>query len=377
MVRVVLNLVAALVIAGSGMLSSLDSKAEGPHGTDAPVKLGALMPLTGEFAMASAAFLEGMRLAEDEVNRAGGIKGRRLAIVVEDTQYIPSLISAAALKLISVDHVTAAITTAYGETNIGGTLFERAHIPSLALWDSSPEIDAMGEYVFAIGPWTPSDAEVSASFARNQLFARKAVVITSVEPWSELVGRLFADNFVAKGGSVAGVFHQNPGDSDFRSLLAKTRSLEPDIVYAPLASEIIAFHKQRRAAGLAIPVISSGVISDEHLLQAEGALEGVYQSQIGDPERPQVVDLRARYQAKYGKRLSMPWYVATGFDAVQLYAYALREVGDDPVKLKDFLYTVRGFPGAAQEISISAGGSSPYFVKMFLITNGEFREVLR
>jgi branched-chain amino acid transport system substrate-binding protein len=337
------------------------------------VKIGVLMPLTGEFAMPAAAFREGIELAQKQINSQGGIDGKKLILIIEDTRSDPKVIASIASKFVHSDKVVAAMTTSYPETEVGGGIFQAAKIPSLALWDSSPQIDAMGEYIFAIGPWTPSDAEVSSRFAIEELKAHKAVVMNTVEHWSELVSDLFEKEFQKQGGSILGRYRQNPGDADFRAILAKIRASKPEVIYAPLASDVLAFHKQLKAAGITSPIISSGIITQEHIEQSGGTLEGVYQSQIADPSRPEMQKLAKLYRAKFGRDLSMAWYVATGFDAVNLYASAVRNGGANSEKIKDYLYTVKDFPGAAQSITISSGGSSPYFVSMFRVEKGTFK----
>lgn len=340
-----------------------------------PVKIGALLPLTGEFAMQAAAFQEGIRLAEDEINGGGGVGGRLIKVVFEDTHSDPKLANSAAKKLISIDRVIAGITTSYPETEIGGGHFQRAKIPSIGLWDSSPEIDAMGEYIFALGPWVPSGAEVGAKFAFTDLNARKVVIVNTVEPWSELISDLFAKNFERHGGKVVARFPLNPGGGDFRTVLTKIKAIAPDLIYAPLTDGIIPFHTQRTTAHITIPVMSADIISEEHITKRASTFENVYQSGIRDPERPKMRELAERYQKVYDRSLTMPWFVGTGYDALTLYAEAIRKVGPDAQKIKEFLYTVQDFPGAAQKISITPGGSSPYPSSMFQIKAGKFHPV--
>lgn len=336
------------------------------------IKIGALMVLSGEFAMQGAAFREGVGIAQEEINSGGGIAGRSLRVIIEDTHSDPKFANSAAQKLISVDKIVAAITTSYPETEVGGAQFQRAHIPSIALWDSSPQIDAMGDYIFAIGPWTPSDAEVGAAFCVEKLKAKRASIINTVEPWSELIADLFSKSIEALGGKVVQRFRVNPGDADFRTLLAKIKSESPDVLYAPLTNEVVPFHTQKLLSRLAIPVLSAGIITEEHVLQNPAAFEGVYQTGIKDPQRPEMTALAMRYEKKFGKKLTLPWFVATGYDAVMLYGSAIRIVGADSERIKEFLYTVKNFPGAAQTISISAAGSSPYFASMFRVEKGKF-----
>ena len=92
-------------------------------------------------------------------------------------------------------------------------------------------------------------------------------------------------------------------------------------------------------------------MTKEHVNQAPEAFEGVYRSEIKDPDTAVAAQLFVRYIQRHGKSVTLPWYVATSYDAVVLLAKALRAVGPDPAALKDHLYSIKDFPGASKEIS--------------------------
>lgn len=293
------------------------------------IKFGALMPLTGEFAMQAAAFHEGARLAVEEVNAQAGLRNRLLKLVVEDTQGSSRSANSAAQKLISFDKVIAAITTTYPETQIGGAQFQRAKIPSLALWDSSPEIDDMGDYIFSIGPWTPSGAEVGARFCFEDLQGRTAVIVNNTEAWSELISDLYTKEFESLGGKVIKRLSINPSNTDFHTIIAKIANLAPDVLYVPLTGGIVAFHTQLAAARFDRPVVSADIITEAHILENPPVFENVYQSGIKDPNRPETKELAAMYQKKFGRKMTMPWFVGTGYDAIKLLSLAVEKVGPE------------------------------------------------
>lgn len=94
----------------------------------------------------------------------------------------------------------AALTMSYPDTKIGGAEFQKARIPSIALWDSSPEIDEMGEFIFSLGPCAPSTGETASAFGHTHLKAKTAVVINTVEEWSDYVSNYFIKDFESRGG---------------------------------------------------------------------------------------------------------------------------------------------------------------------------------
>jgi branched-chain amino acid transport system substrate-binding protein len=278
----------------------------------------------------------------------------------------------AARKLIDRDHVVAAITSSYPELGTGAAEFQKKHIPVVHLWDSSPDIEAMGAALFGIGPWAPSSGEESARFAIDTLGAKRAVTFSINDPWSELVTTYFKEAFQKRGGVVEQSFSFNPQDSDFRAAFSRTRALAPDVVYSPISDNIVPFYTQLRQANLRCPVISSDVIAKEHTQRAPRAFEGIYQSQIKDPSGPEMERLAAAYQRKFGRVPGLPWYVAIGYDGVSLILYCVGKVGSSSPELTGCLAGIKDLPGVTQTFSFNAGGSSPQFERIFQIRKGAF-----
>ena len=96
-----------------------------------------------------------------------------------------------AKKLIELDKIQAGIVASYHDAKLVAPMFERAKIPLIVLWDSSPKLEALGEYTFGIGTWLPSSGEVSANFAKNQLKASKVAILNTNTEWSLDVSAAF------------------------------------------------------------------------------------------------------------------------------------------------------------------------------------------
>ena len=339
---------------------------------DSPLWLGGLMVLTGQYAMQGAAFREGIELAVDEVNARGGINGRKLEFVAEDTNNMPTKALTAARVLLQKPGLIGAITTSYLELGTGGAELQRNKIPVIHLWDASPDIEAMGDFIFGIGPWTPSAGEVSAEFATKHLRARSAVTFHINDPWSQLVTDYFERDFKARGGTVLRSFAFNPAEQDFRSAFAKARLLKPEVIYCPIGDNIVAFYTQLRKQNPSVPIITSDVIADEHIRQAPAVFEGIYQSQMRDPHGAQFEKLAAAYKRKFSRELSLPWFVATAYDAANLMAHCAEKVGPEPSMVRDCIATTKEWPGVSATISFNAGGSSPQQESIFRLQNGRF-----
>lgn len=373
MKNILFMIISSLKVLSFCLFLSTSAVAEIKSEKQSPIKVGALMVLSGQFAMQGAAFREGVELAEDEINASGGINGRQLKIVIEDTHGTPQGASTAARKLISVDKVNAALTMSYPDTKVGGVAFQSAGIPTIALWDSSPEIDKMGDYIFSLGPWAPSTGEEAAKFGFYQLKSKSAVIVNTVEEWSTYVSDYFTKKFESLGGKVLKRYEVNPDSSDFRTILSNIKNINPELIFAPITHNIVPFFKQLKGLNLPAKIITGAIVTKEHVQTVPDAFEGVYRSEIRDPNTDEAKRLFEKYTEKFNKGVTLPWYVATGYDAVMLISASMRNGATEPIKLKKYLYTIKNFSGASKEITISEGGSSPTYEKIYRISNGEFK----
>jgi branched-chain amino acid transport system substrate-binding protein len=337
-----------------------------------PIRIGALMVLTGQYAMQGTAFREGIELAVAEINDTGGIGGKKLEFVPEDTGNLAVNALTAARRLLQVDGLVAVITTSYPELATGAAEFQRKKIPVVHLWDASPDIEAMGDYLFGIGPWTPSAGEVSARFAISNLKARTVVTFRINDPWSELVTGYFEQSFTAQGGRVLQSYSFNPQEQDFRTVFSKARGLRPDVIYSPVGDNIVPFYVQLRQQIPDIPVVSSDVIAEEHIRQAPVVFEGIYQSQMKDPSGPDFERVAIAYQKRFNKAMTLPWFVCTAYDGVKLLSFCAKKVGTNPAAVRDCIAETKNLSGVTQTFSFTPGGSSPQTESIFRLHKGLF-----
>jgi branched-chain amino acid transport system substrate-binding protein len=341
----------------------------------ASIKIGGILDLTGDLAMQENALREGMEIAADEINAAGGVGGRAVALIIENSKSDSKLANAAAKKLISTDQVAAAVVATYQDIMASGALFERANIPAITLWDACPEIDGIGDYAFSIGPWIPSAGQAAAQFSFDKLKAMKVATVNTNEQWSESVTKYFKQRFVELGGEVGASFTVNPDVNDFKAIIVKLKAGDFDAIYTPLTFNLNPFYIQLRQLRFAKPVVSSDIITEENINQARDAYEGIYQTSIGDPETAGFKALEKLYDKKFKKKVTLPWFVATGYDAIRILASAMQKAGTEGAAIKDALYQIKGYQGAGRVYSFTAAGSSPDYEIMGQIRGGKFVRV--
>lgn len=361
---------AAILVFGLVVISTL-SHAEGAK----PIRLGAIFCLTGEIAMGCNAIREGVEVAVEEVNQLGGVQGRPLEVEFQDTQFNPRIAHSVGKKFSAEQSILGVLITGIVETKAAAAVLERAKLPSITLWDSTPELEELGEYPFAIGPWLPSTYEVSAQFAYNKLGARSATIIGTNSEWSEAVAKGFADTFTAAGGSVLDLITTVPDESDFRSVILRAIKKKPAVIYAPIVAKLPLFFKQLRQAGFKGQVITSDNLNDEIISTDPSAFEGVYQSQVADPETERAKHLQILYAKKFSKPSSMLVYNAWGYDGLWLFAKALNSGEISREALRRSLEKLAPHNGALGEISFNQGGSWRMPASIFKIISGKLVRV--
>lgn len=340
-----------------------------------PFRVGCILYLTGDLAMQENAFREGLEIARDEILQAGGIGGRPLELIVEDTKNDPKLGVNASQKFLSVDKIDAALLSSYQDAMSSGPLYEAAKIPAIVLWDASPEIDAAGDFLFSIGPWIPSAGEAAADFIFGKLGKRKAVSVYTEEQWSNEVHKYFQKRFESLGGTLLRSISAPAENADFKTIVTKLRREKAEALYAPLTYQILPFYKRLRAQGWTLPIVSSDIITEELVRQDPAIFENVYQTGIQDPTSKDFKELSRRYEIQFHKELTLPWFVATGYDALKILARAAERTSQSHSTLQQELYSVQNFPGAARTYSINSAGSSPDYEHLFQIREGKFHPI--
>jgi len=155
------------------------------HAAD-PIKLGEYASLTGKEAGFGQTSHQGVVLALEEINAAGGVLGRPLELVYEDNQTKPGESATVVKKLISRDKVVALI----GEVSSGRSLeaapiAQQAKIPMLAPAATNPKVTQTGNYIFRVCFIDPFQGTVMAKFAKEDLKAKRLPILPSVSnPYS-------------------------------------------------------------------------------------------------------------------------------------------------------------------------------------------------
>jgi len=311
-------------------------------GAKGTIKVAILAPLSGDVATYGESTRDGALLAIEEWNAKGGVLGRKIETIVEDSQCSAEPAVNAANKVIDQDKVKFIIGEVCSSASIPVSEIANAKkVLQISPTSTNPQVtvDENGnvkEYVFRACFIDPFQGTVAAKFALENLNAKTAAVLLDQgNDYVRGLAEFFRDAFEKGGGKVV-VWETYTGeDTDFSAILTKVADAKPDILYLPdYYSTVNLIASQAKEQGItAIMMGGDGWDSPDLDLKAVdgGYFTNHYSSE--DP-RPAVQEWVKKYKEKYGKT---PDALATlAYDAANILMESIKKAGsDDPTKVKD------------------------------------------
>lgn len=340
------------------------------------VKIGAILPLTGNAAIYGSALKKGMELAVEKINDKGGIQNRKLKIIYEDDQGIPKTGVSAFRKLITAHKVPMVIGAMFSAVTLSiAPIAEKEKVVLLSPTSSAVDLTNAGDYIFRIYPSDTYDGIFLANFAYNRLRAKRISVIYLQVASITAVSEVFKEEFEKLGGKVVSMQGYKEGDTKFRTQLLKAKNKKPDIIFIPgYLKEMATLLKQAKELGIKTQFLSISTFYDPKILQLAGnAAERVlFSSPAFDPksEKPEVKDFVAKYKAKYGNEPDI--LGGYGYDVVNIAAIALQKGKITSDDIKEALYVIKDSPGVTGTTSFDPNGDVIKELKMMQVKNGKF-----
>jgi branched-chain amino acid transport system substrate-binding protein len=324
------------------------------------IKIGYFGDLSGPTFNFGQSAINGVLLAADKINQAGGINGRQLDVVIEDDQGSPERAATVVNKLIDQDKVVALIGGgASGNSLAAAPRAQSAKIPLIAPSSTNPAVTRTGDYIFRACFIDAFHGEVMAKFASNTLKVKKAAIMLDFNsPYSRGLTEFFELSFTKLGGQVVSKQSYTQGDPDYKGQLNSIRAAEPDVIYVPgYYGDVAIIAKQARQLGLTQPLLGGDGWDAPELWELGGdALNGSYISNhysVEDPS-PAIQEFVHDYKLRYGN-LAPDAHAALAYDAMRFLAEAIQQAGTtDGPKLRDALAQTKNFSGVTGMISIDS-----------------------
>ncbi len=342
-----------------------------------PIKIGEYASLTGKEASLGQSSHNGTTMAVDDLNAAGGVLGRRLLLVTEDTQSKPGESATAAKKLISRDKVVALLGEVASSRSLeAAPVAQAAKIPMISPASTNPKVTEIGSYIFRTCFIDPFQGPVMAKFARERLKAKRiALMVSNSSAYSIGLAKFFRESFVANGGTVVLEQKYGEGDKDFKAQLTAIKAAGVDAVFNPgYYNEGALIVRQARDLGLTVPVFGADSWEAEALIELGGkAIEGAYLCSHYSPEdpSPRVQNFVAAYKKRFG---STPDSNASlGYDSVLVLVDAIRRAGTtEREALREAIATTRDFRAVTGKITIDSDRNASKNAVIIQVQNGKF-----
>ncbi len=299
---------------------------------DEPFRIGVMESLTGPGETYGTVANQSKQMAADEINAAGGIDGRRLELVVEDSQCSAKEAIAAYRKLTDVDGIKIILGTSCSGAMLGvAPLAEEEGVILFSGLASNPDIADAGDYIFRT---QISDIEVGI-VTGNVLWAdgvRTLATITESTDYAEGVRRNSVEQFEKLGGKVVAAEKFASDVTDFRSQLQKLFAESPDALHLAPQAEFTAgtIIKQAREVGYDGPIYAETVSVGTTALEIAGdAATGMKAVTADlDPNNEKAQEVLANFRERYNY-VTLPWHLGSAYDDVYIAAECLKRTGDD------------------------------------------------
>ena len=339
------------------------------------IKIGAILPLTGGASIYGESAKEGIDLAIEEINNKGGINGRKIEIIYEDSKAEPKEGVSAINKLISVDRVPVIIGAIASAVTLAiAPIAEENHVVLLSPGSSAPKITEAGDYIFRNEVSEEFGARKSAELYYDAGFKKIAILYINND-YGVSVKEITEKVYQEKGGKItaAEAFVQNT--TDFRTSLQKIKNSDPQALLIVAYGEYPMIIRQMKEAGMELPILTTPVFESKELLKKLGeSAEGVIYSYYGtfnlESQKEEVKQFLDNFRKKYNKDPS--YYAALGHDAVYLLRIAIEKGGYHSDGIKNALYTIKNYPGVTGITSFDENGDVIKPIILKTIKNGKF-----
>ncbi|MES2471179.1 MAG: ABC transporter substrate-binding protein [Patescibacteria group bacterium] len=362
--------VAIIIIILGAVLVSQKNKSTGP------IKIGVATLLSGDYAILGDNIVKAAKLAAGEVNAKGGINGRMIELTIEDAGVDSKTGLSAAHKLIDIDGIRYIV----GGMSSNGTIAaapianqSKAIIMTPVTGGSN--VDNAGEYIFRTAN---ADVLAGRDLANSMLKLgyTKVAVVSEVTEYTADIADTFKKTIAAGGGIVVASEEFKSNTNDYRTLVSKVQAAKPQalLVLSQTGTNAGKFIKQSRELSFN-PVLFTdfNFATNDNAKQIVGTFDGIYFTDPSyDSESAATKAFFDSYQKTYGTTPAIPFHAAATYDGIMMFAEALKAVGDDSEKVKNWLLAnIKNYQGLMGTYSLDEKGNSDIGFTLKVIKDGK------
>jgi len=359
--------------AGCGGEKTADSSNE--------IKIGINYELSGKVASYGQSSVDGILMAFEEINAAGGVLNKTIKPVQADNKSDPAEATSIATRLATQDKVVAILgpaTSGAFKATIPVAIKNKVPVLSASTTDDAVTVDEKGvkEYAFKICFNDSFQGTLMANFAIKNLNAKSAVILAdNASDYAKGLAKNFRETFTNGGGKIVGEEGYVAGEQDFNAVLTKIKGLDFDVIFIPgYYEEVGLIIKQARDLEIDKPVLGADGFDSPDLVDLAGkkALNKVYFSNHYSSldKDPDVISFIENYKKKNGKEPNA--FNALGYDLGYFIADAIKRADStDPVKIKEALAATSNFKGVTGSFSIDDNHNAVKTAVVIELKDGE------
>ncbi|MBI4402545.1 MAG: ABC transporter substrate-binding protein [Deltaproteobacteria bacterium] len=322
------------------------------------ILFGEFGSMTGSESTFGVSTHKGIVMAIDEINAAGGVKGKKIRIISYDDEGKSDGAVTTATKLITQDRVMLLLGEVASSRSIAaGAVAQQYKIPMVSPSSTNPKVTEIGNYIFRVCFIDPFQGAVMARFAMNNLKLATAAILQDIKSdYSIGLADFFEAEYQKLGGKIVAKESYSGGDVDFRSQLTLIKGKKPSLLFVPgYYTEVGLIARQAKDSKLDSTLLGGDGWDSEKLTEIGGqAILGGYFSNhySHEDQNPVVQNFVKNYKAKFSEVPN--GLAAMGYDAAMVAIDAAKRASELSSKgLRDALATTKNFQGVTGIISIN------------------------
>lgn len=345
-----------------------------------PIRIGLSTPITGSQAENGVGTRTAVEIAVEEINAAGGINGRPVELVIQDSKSDNTQAAQIATMFTEDETILAEIGDfASGACMAAAPIYEDAGMVQLSPTASNPDYTLLGEYMFSIFGKTTDEGKFIADYLlKKYMQAENVAVIYVNSDWGVEAYDILSGYCEENGVNIVAAETFFEGEKDFNAILTKVRQTNPDTVMLMMGYDSGAVViKQIRQMDWDVQVAISGLAYSEQLITLAGEdCEGVL-SEIGfviDEANPELMAFATEFESRAGFAPNM--MMTCAYDAMNMLAQAIENCGDNVTRsaIRDELYNLEGFVGLTGPKDFNGDRTiTQRNFKIVTIENGEWK----
>ncbi len=343
----------------AGLLISAMTVSAGAGAAD-PIRIGVVNEITGAQAEAGVFTVNGIKLALEEINKAGGVLGRQLDLRIEDNGSTNPGTVLAFSKLTSEGGITAIIGPIRStQIQAASPTIAKGGIPTMIGGTDTSLTHVNNRWVFRARPNDSYSSRVIAEFGVNTLKLRKWAIVHSTDAFGSGGKTALVGALKALGVEPVLIQGYTNNSQDFTPIVLAVKKSGADILatYMTNTPDVGIFAKQLRQLGVTLPWVGSpSIIAVTALNLAGDALYGTYAIADFTTDANDVTKAFTRkYKDKYG--INPDAFASWAYDSMYILAMGIKNAGStDPEAIRKAILAIKGYQGLEGNYEFDANG---------------------